>query len=107
MVAGVIVFAAAVELTIAEPTADSTWATAATLLGGSALYLAGNAVYKHSLAGGVPTSRLLTLTALVCLLPFALVADRLVLTILTMLVLFALATWTTTDSPHRKEPAAT
>jgi low temperature requirement protein LtrA len=97
MVGGVIVFAVAIELTITEPTAGSTWEAAATLLGGSALYLAGNLLYKRALLGGLATSRLVTVAALACLLPVALAVNRLVLSALTMLVLFALATWTTVD----------
>jgi low temperature requirement protein LtrA len=107
MVGGVIVFAVAIELTITEPTADSQWAAAATLLGGSALYLAGNVLYKRALLGGLATSRLLTVAALGCLLPLALVLNRLILSVLTMLVLFALATWTTTDPTRRKHKTAT
>jgi low temperature requirement protein LtrA len=107
MVGGVIVFAVAIELTITEPTANSQWAAAATLLGGSALYLAGNALYKRALLGGLATSRLLTVAALGCLLPLALVLNRLILSVLTMLVLFALATWMTTDPTRRKHKAAT
>jgi low temperature requirement protein LtrA len=107
MVGGVIVFAVAIELTITEPTADSQWAAAATLLGGSVLYLAGNVLYKRALLGGLATSRLLTVAALGCLLPLALVVNRLILSVLTMLVLFALATWTTTDPTRRKHKTAT
>lgn len=104
MVAGVVVFAVAIELTIAEPTAASTWAAATTLLGGSALYLVGNALYKRALVGGLAVSRLLALAALACLLPIALLADRLVLSVLTMLVLFALAAWTTADFAEHEQP---
>ena len=94
MVAGVIVVAVAIELAITEPTADGAWATAATILGGAALYLAGNALYKRALLGRIPTSRLLGLVALAFLLPIAPLANRLVLSVLAMLVLLALAAWT-------------
>ena len=102
MVAGVIVVAVAIELTITEPTADGAWATAATILGGAALYLAGNALYKRALLGSVPTSRLVGLVALACLMPIAPLTNRLVISVLAMLVLLALAAWTATRLSERR-----
>ena len=107
MVAGVIVVAVAIELSITEPAANSAWATAATIAGGSALYLAGNALYKRALVGGLPASRLLTLVALVCLVPIAPLANRLVISVLAMLVLLGLAAWTATRFAHRAQTNAT
>ena len=100
MVAGVIVVAVAIDLTIAEPGANSAWKAAAAILGGPALYLLGNALYKHAVIGGVAVSRLLAVAAVGCLIPVALAATRLTLTVLTMFVLFCVATWTTRSSQH-------
>jgi low temperature requirement protein LtrA len=98
MVFGVIVLAVAIDLTIAAPTAPSRWQAAATLLGGPILYLLGNTLYKRSLAGAAPHSRLVGLVATGCLLPLALAADRLVLSMAATLVLLAIAA-TTTRNP--------
>jgi low temperature requirement protein LtrA len=101
MVAGVIVVGVAIDLAIAEPHADSAWRAAATILGGPALYLAGNILYKRSLASGMPTSRVVAIGALGCLVPAAPAVDRLVLSVLTMLVLLSLAAWTTAGASGR------
>jgi low temperature requirement protein LtrA len=91
MVAGVIVLAVAIDLTIAHPTHGTSAGAAAVILGGPALYLAGNALFKRSLLGLVPRSRLLGLGALALLIPVALAANRLVLSAATTLVVAALA----------------
>ena len=91
MVAGVIVLAVAIDLTIAQPTQAMSARTAAVILGGPVLYLLGNALFKHSLIGRVPPSRLVGLLALALLIPLALAADRLVLSAATTLVLATLA----------------
>jgi low temperature requirement protein LtrA len=49
MVAGIIAAAGADELTIAHPTDEATVATTALILGGPALYLVGNAMFKWAL----------------------------------------------------------
>jgi low temperature requirement protein LtrA len=100
MVAGVIVVAVAVDLTITEPSADSAWRAVATILGGPAIYLVGNALYKRAVAGRIPVSRLLAFGALGCLVAVAPTVDRLVLSVLAMLVLLALSAWTTRSRRH-------
>ena len=67
MVAGVIVAAVADELVIAHPGGDLEAATAWAILGGPALYLAGNALFNWALTGRVPTSRLGAIAALALL----------------------------------------
>ncbi len=94
MVAGVIVGAVAIDLTIADPRAAGAWRATAPILGGPALYLLGNVLYKRSLAGRLPASRVVALGALACLVAAATAVDRLTLNVLTMLVLLALAAWT-------------
>src|SRR5919109_2762242 len=51
MVAGIILVAAADELMIVHSTGKATAATTALILGGSALYLAGNMLFKWALSG--------------------------------------------------------
>jgi len=97
MVAGVIVLAVAIDLTIAQPTRETSTRAAAVILGSPALYLLGNALFKHALIGRVPRSRLLGLLALVLLIPVAIAANRLVLSAATTLVLATLAAATANE----------
>jgi low temperature requirement protein LtrA len=96
MIAGIIVAAAGDEELIAHPLEPAKAESAALLLGGPALYLAGNALFKWSLWEYVPWSRLVALAALAALVPVALVASALVLAACATAVLAALAardTW--------------
>jgi low temperature requirement protein LtrA len=67
MVAGIIVAAVGDEEVIAHPSGDLDFATAAVVLGGPALYLAGNALFNRALSGRVPRSRLLAIAILAVL----------------------------------------
>jgi len=100
MVGGVIVVAVAIDLTIAHPTGPTSRA-AAVILGGPALYLAGNALFNYALAGRTPWSRLIGIGALALLVPLALVAEPLVLGAAATLVTLTLAL--TTGSPRSPE----
>ena len=93
MVAGIIVVAAADELTIAHPGDGATSATTALILGGPALYLVGNALFKWTLWDRLPRSRLVAVCALVALVPVAVVSSALVLLVAATLVLVAVALW--------------
>jgi low temperature requirement protein LtrA len=95
MVAGVIVLAVAIDLTIAHPTEESWGKAAAVILGGPALYLAGNLLFKASLLGRVVWSRIAALAALGLLVALAPAVNRLVLGIVATLVIAALAAATT------------
>ncbi|MDQ2742906.1 MAG: low temperature requirement protein A, partial [Chloroflexota bacterium] len=86
MVGGVIVVAVAIDLTLAHPTGPMSPAAASVILGGPALYLAGNALFNYALAGQVPWSRLLGIGLLALFVPLALVAAPLVLSTAAMLV---------------------
>lgn len=106
MVGGIIVAAVGIELTIDHPTGDMHVSTAATILGGPALYLAGNALFNYSLSHCPPWSRLVGIAALAPLVPVAVVANPLTLSALAMAVVLALAVLT--GSPRRvsvAEPA--
>ena len=91
MVAGVIVIAVGIEKTVAHPTGPTSAAVAGVILGGPALFLAGNAVFKLALLGHVPHSRLLAILALGLLAPLAIVASPLALSAAAAVVVAAIA----------------
>jgi low temperature requirement protein LtrA len=71
MVGGVIVVAVAIDRTIGHPGGTTVAATTVVVLGGPALYFAGNAVFKRTVSGMWPASRGLAIAALAVLAPFA------------------------------------
>jgi low temperature requirement protein LtrA len=91
MVAGVIVVAVAIELTMDEPGGETSAAGAAVILGGPALYLAGNALFNFAITGRAPRSRLVAIVLLALLIPLAALVDPLALSISATLVVLALA----------------
>jgi low temperature requirement protein LtrA len=91
MIAGVIVAAAADEVMLAHPLDPATVETAALILGGPALYLVGNALFKWTLWEYVPWSRLVAIAALAALVPVAAVSSALVLGVCATAVVVALA----------------
>jgi low temperature requirement protein LtrA len=91
MVAGVIVVAVAIERTMVDPSGDTSTATAAVILGGPALYLAGNALFTFALSGQRPRSFLVGIGLLVALVPLAAVVEPLALSIAATLAVLALA----------------
>jgi low temperature requirement protein LtrA len=91
MVAGIIASAAADEVTIAHPTEAATASTTALILGGPAIYLLGNVLFKWTLWRHVPRSRFVAFGALAVLIPFAAVSSVLVLSIAATIVLVAVA----------------
>ena len=100
MVGGIIVLAVAIDLTIAHPTAAAGTAAAAVTLGGPALYLVGDGLFKYAISGRTPWPRIGGALALALLAPLALVAGRLELSAAAALVVVALAVaqiWTRPD----------
>jgi low temperature requirement protein LtrA len=91
MVAGIIGAAAADEAVIAHPGAAVEVATAAVILGGPLVYLAGTALYQHALGGAFPRSRLVAMLVLVALSPLAFVTSALALSALALLVIAGVA----------------
>jgi low temperature requirement protein LtrA len=79
MVAGVIVVAVAIDLVTTAPRGTLAGATAAVILAGPAIYLAGHALFSFTLSGELPTTRLLGILALAALSPLALAASPLAL----------------------------
>jgi low temperature requirement protein LtrA len=99
MVGGIIVAAVGIDLAIAHPTGWTRTATAATILGGPGLYLAGSALFNWSLTRVPPTSRLAGVAVLAALSPLALVVSPVVLLALATAVVLGLAI--ATGRPHR------
>lgn len=71
IVAGIIVFAAGDELTIAHPTGHSGGAQVATVLGGPALFLGGHALYKRAIFQTFSANRIGAILVLAALAPVA------------------------------------
>lgn len=95
LVAGIVVAAVGDELVLAHPTGHTDVKTAAVLLGGPALYLAGNLLFKRASARYYPLSHLVGLGLLVLLIPVASLASPLAFSGCTTLVLVIVAIWET------------
>jgi low temperature requirement protein LtrA len=93
LVAGVIVSAAADDYVILHPPQRIDWPTAWLLLGGPAIYIAGNGLYKRVVYGWFPLSHWVGLALLALIAPFAFHTDLLMTGGLTTLVMIVVATW--------------
>jgi len=95
LVAGIIVAAGGDELVLAHPTGDTDAKTAAVLLGGPALYLLGNLVFKRTIADSPALSHMVGLGLLALLVPVSTVVQPLTFGAATTLVLVLVAIWET------------
>ncbi len=95
IVAGIVVCAVADEITIAHPGGAMHLPEALVLLGGPALYLAGNLLFKRASAQHYPLSHLVGLGLLLMLAPLALRMTPLALGTATTAVLVTVAVWET------------
>jgi low temperature requirement protein LtrA len=96
IVAGIIVAAVADELVLHHPSGHdghTDTATATAIIGGPALYLFGNALFKRLSAPYLPLSHLIGLALLALLMPVAEVATPLVLSAGATVVLIVVAVW--------------
>lgn len=93
MVAGVIVAAAADEVTIAHPGREVTAATAALILGGPLLYVAGTVLFKWAIFGVVSRPRVLVAAALAALAAVGPVVSAGTLSAAATALLVGLAGW--------------
>ena len=105
LVAGIIVAAVGDELVLAHPTGHTNVQTAAVLLGGPALYLIGNLLFKRASAKHFPLSHLVGLGLLALLVPAATVASPLMFSGATALVLVIVAIWETRSFRPRRANA--
>ncbi|MFL5735306.1 MAG: low temperature requirement protein A [Chloroflexia bacterium] len=81
MVAGIIVTAVGDDLIIAHPMEATSASTAAVILGGPALFLAGHALFKRAVFNHVTMARPAAVLALIVLAPVSLVVSPLVLSL--------------------------
>ena len=93
IVAGIIVTAASDEMAVAHPGGPAGPAAAAALLGGPALYLFGNLLFKRTSADYYPLSHMAGLGLLGLAAPFAAGLSALVLSLIATAVLVAVAGW--------------
>jgi low temperature requirement protein LtrA len=95
IVAGVIVTAGGYELAMVHPREELDVATTCLILGGPALFLVGQLLFKSAVWGTVPLWRWAPLIAIVTLIPVAAISTDLVLLAFTTAVLAAAAMWST------------
>ena len=93
IVAGIIVTAASDEMTLHHPLGHAGTAEVLCLLGGPALYLFGNLIFKRTNARYLPLSHLVGLGLLAAVLPFAWQLSPLALSIAVTAVLVLVAVW--------------
>jgi low temperature requirement protein LtrA len=93
IVGGVIASAVGNEMAIAHPAQHIVAGHLAILVGGPAIYLFGNAIYKKIVYGHLPLSHLAGLAALAVLMPLGLLTDQLMVSGLATLVLLVVAGW--------------
>jgi len=95
IVAGIIVTAASDEMALAHPGGQAGAAAVATLLGGPALYLFGNMIFKRTSARNFPLSHMVGLGLLGLILPFASGLSPLFLSLAATGTLLLVAGWET------------
>src|ERR687898_204875 len=95
MVAGIIAVASADELTVAHPGERATAALVALTLGGTALFLAGHALFTWAIFGVLSWPRVVAIAALIALVPMGFVVPGLALGVAVVLIVTALAVWDT------------
>jgi low temperature requirement protein LtrA len=99
MVAGIIAVAAADELTVAHPGEHGTLASIALSLGGTALFLAGHALFKWAVFGVLSWPRVVAIAALIALIPVGFKIPALALTgVAGLIVVGLVAVWDTLAS---------
>ncbi len=108
IVAGIIVAAVGDELVLHHPGGHTDLKTAIVLLGGPALYLLGNLLFKRLSAPNFPLSHMVGLGLLALLILTVPVMTPLLLSAATTAVLMLVATWESISlraSPHGKAAA--
>jgi low temperature requirement protein LtrA len=93
IIAGIIVAAVGDDIVLHDPSAIVTPAKAAVILGGPALYLIGNALFKRQSAPYVPLSHQIGVLMLALLMPLALAMTTLTLATAVTAVLIVVAAW--------------
>lgn len=93
IVAGIIVTAASDKLAVTHPGGPADWPTIATLVGGPALYLFGNLIFKRESAEYYPLSHMVGLGLLAALVPLATFCSPLMLSVAAAGTLILVALW--------------
>ena len=93
MIAGIIAVAAADELTVAHPGEPGTLASITLTLGGTALFVAGQAFFKWAVFRVLPFSRAVAVAALMALIPVGFAMPTLALSGAAGLIVVGLAVW--------------
>jgi low temperature requirement protein LtrA len=107
IVAGIIVTAVGDELVLHHPAGHTDVKTAAVILGGPALYLLGNALFKWLSAPYAPLSHTAGLVLLALLAPVSLIAPPLALSAAANAVLITVAVWEWVSVGRKAETAPT
>ncbi|MDQ0996556.1 low temperature requirement protein LtrA [Phyllobacterium ifriqiyense] len=100
LVAGIIVVAVSDELILAHPSGHIETATIWTSIGGTALYLLGNLLFKFYIAGRPPLSHMVGLGLCAVLACFASHMSPLMLGLLTSLILIIVTIWELKGRPN-------
>jgi len=99
MIASIITVAASDELTLAHPGDPGTPSSIALILGGTALFLAGHALFKWAVFGLVSSPRIVAIVALAALIPVGFVIPALALSVAVAFILVGVAAWDTLIHP--------
>lgn len=105
IIAGVVLAAVASELLIAHPEGRAGWGPAAAMLGGPAIFLAGNAWFKALTSTWTPLSHLVGLGLLALLAPLAPLLSPLALSAAAAAVLVLVALWERLSLGRERAPA--
>jgi low temperature requirement protein LtrA len=100
LIAGVIGSAAADDLVILHPDARIGMPTALLLIGGPALYVVGNGLYKRAIHGWLPLSHWVGLGLCALIAPLAFHADLLATGVLTTVMMIVVAAWESVSRRH-------
>ncbi|RYD60249.1 MAG: low temperature requirement protein A [Verrucomicrobiaceae bacterium] len=93
LVAGIILIAVADEFVLAHPGGHADSKTLITLLGGTAVYLLGNMLFKRIIGGNLPLSHIAGVVMLGAMVPFGSYLAPWLLSTLTTLLLIGVAAW--------------
>ena len=104
MIAGIIAIAAADELTVAHPGEPGTLASITLTLGGTALFVAGQAFFKWAVFGVLPFSRAVAVAVLMALIPVGFAMPTLALSGAAGLIVVGLAVWDALAYGHMRSP---
>jgi low temperature requirement protein LtrA len=109
IVAGIIVAAVGDELTITHPTDTGTLVTTVVNVGGPLLYLVGHTLFKRTVFGMLPASRIVAPIVLLALIPLGLAVPNVVISAAATLVLWGVVgweAWAYRDFVHSPDEAA-